>query len=298
MGDENPILTLGDYSRPIHEGYRNTTELPEGNNVVPLRSDAIWSVQNKCSFYRLWSENPNQHLKDFLKLMDSLDLDIANKERARLQDLALYDNESWNDPRDFAKPVKAISLPQDVPSTSDHCLIELKNQVQRFMEAHLAPKQLIQVNKITSSCEICRGPHDTQYYMENPEQAFVKYASSKHHGSNDFASTNYPTKEELQGKGIKIPSKLLSLKYLSRSSLAEQNRNPSSPKHVYFVNSIIILNKEDEAKEEESMKSSATEYKDHEMRVESKEEFEEETKKKSKKKKRKITQNILTLSPL
>ncbi|GJU18363.1 hypothetical protein Tco_1146329 [Tanacetum coccineum] len=26
-----------------------------------------------------------------------------------------YDNESWNDPRDFAKPVKAIALPQDVP---------------------------------------------------------------------------------------------------------------------------------------------------------------------------------------
>ncbi|GKF68111.1 hypothetical protein Tco_0197790, partial [Tanacetum coccineum] len=44
------------------------------------------------------------------------------------KDLALYDNESWNDPRDFAKLAKAISLPQDVPSTSDRRLIELKNQ--------------------------------------------------------------------------------------------------------------------------------------------------------------------------
>ncbi|GKD05299.1 hypothetical protein Tco_1180273, partial [Tanacetum coccineum] len=34
---------------------------------------------------------------------------------AILEDLALYDNESWNDPRDFAKSVKAIALPQDVP---------------------------------------------------------------------------------------------------------------------------------------------------------------------------------------
>ncbi|GJZ52621.1 hypothetical protein Tco_0607136 [Tanacetum coccineum] len=91
----------------------------------------------------------------------------------------------------------------------------------------------------------------------------------------NFASTNYPTKEELRGKGIKSPSKLLSLKYLSQSSLSEQNRNPSSPKCVYFFNSIIILNKEDEAKE--SAKSSATEYKDHEMTVESEEEFEEES---------------------
>nr|GEV48584.1 hypothetical protein [Tanacetum cinerariifolium] len=47
------------------------------------------------------------------------------------------------------------------------------------MEAHLAPKQPFQVNKITSSCEICSGPHDAQYRMENPEQAFVDYASSR-----------------------------------------------------------------------------------------------------------------------
>ncbi|GJU82328.1 hypothetical protein Tco_1284693 [Tanacetum coccineum] len=183
MGDENPIRTLGDYSKPSHEGYRNTIELPE------------------CSFHGLWSEDPNQHLKDFLKLVDSLDLDGENRERmcmrrttklrndilmfqqhhgeslfeawtrfkdllqkvphhgidlwlqlrdlnpkeswAILEDLALYDNESWNDPRDFTKPVKAIALPQVVPSTSDRRLIELENQ----------------------NC------------IENPKQAFVEYAS-------------------------------------------------------------------------------------------------------------------------
>ncbi|GKD29430.1 hypothetical protein Tco_1240208 [Tanacetum coccineum] len=46
------------------------------------------------------------------------------------------------------------------------------------MEAHLAPLQPTQVNKITTSCEICSGPHDTQYYMEDPKQAFIEYASS------------------------------------------------------------------------------------------------------------------------
>ncbi|GKE51339.1 MAK10-like protein [Tanacetum coccineum] len=215
MEDENPIRTPGDYSRPSHEGYRNTIELPDGNNVVPLRSDTIRLVQNGCSFHGLRSEDPNQHLKDFLNLVDSLNLDVANRERthmrsistwedltnrflaqffppgrtAKLQndilmfqqhqeDLALNDNESWNDPRDFAKPVKAISLPQDVPSTFDRRLIKLENQVQCLMEAHLAPKSSVQVNKITSSCQICGGPHDTQYCMENPEQAFVDYTSS------------------------------------------------------------------------------------------------------------------------
>nr|GFC42841.1 MAK10-like protein [Tanacetum cinerariifolium] len=74
MGDTNPIRTLEDYSKPSHEGYRNTIELPEGNNVVPLRSDTIRLVQNGCSVHRVRSEDPKQHLKDFLKLMDSLDL--------------------------------------------------------------------------------------------------------------------------------------------------------------------------------------------------------------------------------
>nr|GEZ67010.1 hypothetical protein [Tanacetum cinerariifolium] len=91
MGDENPIRTLGDFSKPSHEGYRITIELPEGNN-----------------------KDPNQHLKDFLKFVDSLDLDVANKERIRLrgqlrkisaekawdtiEELARYDDEGWNDP--------------------------------------------------------------------------------------------------------------------------------------------------------------------------------------------------------
>ncbi|GJY64843.1 hypothetical protein Tco_0466303 [Tanacetum coccineum] len=35
----------------------------------------------------------------------------AKESWALLDDLALYDNESWNDPRDFAKLVKAIALP-------------------------------------------------------------------------------------------------------------------------------------------------------------------------------------------
>ncbi|GKF91143.1 zinc finger, CCHC-type containing protein, partial [Tanacetum coccineum] len=55
MGDENPIRTLGDYSKSSHEGYRNTIELPVGNNV------------------------------DFLKLVDSLDFDGENRERTRLR---------------------------------------------------------------------------------------------------------------------------------------------------------------------------------------------------------------------
>nr|GEY49537.1 retrotransposon Orf1 [Tanacetum cinerariifolium] len=46
-------------------------------------------------------------------------------------------------------------------------------------------------------------------------------------------------------KGIKIPSKLLSPKYQSQSSLGEQNKNSTSPKRVHFVNTNTVLSKDD-----------------------------------------------------
>ncbi|GJT48126.1 hypothetical protein Tco_0974283 [Tanacetum coccineum] len=226
MGDKNPIRTLRDYSKPSYKGYRNTIKLPVRNNAVPLRPDTIRLVQNACSFHELRFEDPNQHLKDFLKLMDSLDLDGENRERtiyhhmggsyysfpylilstgkdrktsqrypdvpttswrislrsmdsrtidqsadgklrdqnteeswALLEDLALYDNEIWNDLTDFAKPVKAITMPQDVSSTSDRHLIELENHVQRLMETHLAPTldMVLEFWKFMAIVVVCGG---------------------------------------------------------------------------------------------------------------------------------------------
>ncbi|GKE11821.1 hypothetical protein Tco_1415372, partial [Tanacetum coccineum] len=97
---------------------------------------------------------------------------------------------------DFAKPVKEIALPQDVLSTSDCRLIELKNQVQRLMEAHLAPTQPTQVNKVTTSCEICSGLHDTQYCMEDPEHTFVEYASSRTDEEGEGLVSNFMASQD------------------------------------------------------------------------------------------------------
>ena len=298
--------TLGEYSRPSHQGYRNTIELNQGANVTPLRSDTIRLVQSGCAFHGLRSEDPNQHLRDFLKIVDSIDLSIDTREATRLRlfqfslrdqasqwierlpagsittwtglttlflaqffppgrtsklrsdilmfqqhqgetlyeawsrfkdllhkvphhgielwlqvqifydhinpstkrtidqaaggklrdksaeeswelidELALYDNESWNDPRDLNKTVKAISLPSNNLSTSDRRIMELEDQVKYLMKSYEAPKPSSQVNKITYSCELCRGPHDTRDCKELPEQAFADYASSRTDGVGD-----------------------------------------------------------------------------------------------------------------
>ncbi|GJS39941.1 hypothetical protein Tco_0564984 [Tanacetum coccineum] len=148
MGDENPIRPLGDYPKSSHEGYKNSIELPVGNNVVPLRSDTIRLVQNGCSFHSLWFEDPNQYLKDFFKLVDSLDLDCeidrdadgklhnknADESWEIIENLALYDHEGWNDSKDFVKPVKAISTPQSTSKTPDRRLLELEDQINFLLK--------------------------------------------------------------------------------------------------------------------------------------------------------------------
>nr|GEW95656.1 hypothetical protein [Tanacetum cinerariifolium] len=265
-----------------------------------------------------------------------------------------------------------------------------------MMEAHLIPNLHVQVNKIASSCEIYTSPHDTQYCMENPEQAFVDYASlrsnevggksfttnrgprnynettnawkekpkfnwartqtfaSPCHGSFSTYSSNMPNEPssyqsklervlnnfdshqekilsslgtqlkqqqnevinkinillkvisekfdnaptcdiakdymacinavshdhlgngELLNKGIKSPLKLLSLKCQSQSYLEEPNRNSSSPKRVYFINTIIIIRKEDEPREAGITEPNATKDNYHNTIVEVEDEVREE----------------------
>ncbi|GJT66056.1 zinc finger, CCHC-type containing protein [Tanacetum coccineum] len=141
MGDENPIRTLVDYSKPSHERYRNTIELPKGNNMVPLRSDTIRLVQNGCSFHGLRSGDPNQHLKDFLKLVDSLDLDGENRERTRL---CLFQFSLRDQASNWLKrlPAGSIStwedlttrfLPQFFPSGRT---VKLCNDILMFQQHH------------------------------------------------------------------------------------------------------------------------------------------------------------------
>ncbi|GKC17353.1 hypothetical protein Tco_1014135 [Tanacetum coccineum] len=63
--------------------------------------------------------------------------------------------------------------------------------------------------------------------------------AGNHMALKSVAAISHDEREELRKMGVKSPSKLLFLKYLSPASIRELNKNPSSPKHVHFVNSII-----------------------------------------------------------
>nr|GEY16609.1 zinc finger, CCHC-type [Tanacetum cinerariifolium] len=210
MGDANTIRTLVYYSKPSHEGYRNTIELPVRNNVVPFRFDTILLVQNRCSFHELRSEDPNQHLKDFLKLVDSLDLDGKNRERTCLclfqfflrdqasnwlERLPVGSITTWEDLTthflaQFFPPGKTAKLCNDILMFQQH-------QGESISEAWTHFKDLLQ-----------KVPHhgiDLWYCIEDPKQAFVEYASSRtdEAGEANISQTSQP--QSRMGIGMQQP---------------------------------------------------------------------------------------------
>nr|GEW20650.1 zinc finger, CCHC-type [Tanacetum cinerariifolium] len=124
MGDKNHIRTLGDYSKPSHEGYMNTIELPVGNNVVPLRSDTIQLQHQGESLSKAWTrfkdllrKVPHHGINLWLQVQifyDRIDRTLkqtmdyvaegrlrkisAEKAWATIEELARYENKGWNNP--------------------------------------------------------------------------------------------------------------------------------------------------------------------------------------------------------
>ncbi|GJW13254.1 hypothetical protein Tco_0017387 [Tanacetum coccineum] len=67
-----------------------------------------------------------------------------------------------------------------------------------------------------------------------------------------IAAISHDEREELRKKGIQSLSKLLSPKYLSPASIKKLNKNPSAPKRVHFVKSIVILSTNSDTEEDDS----------------------------------------------
>ncbi|GJT55551.1 MAK10-like protein [Tanacetum coccineum] len=165
MGDKNHIRTLEDYSKPSQEGYMNTIELHVGNNVGKMRlclfqfsfldQASNWLECLPAGSITTWEDLTTRFLAQL----------FPSGRTAKLHNDILMFQQHHRESLSEASTLHPIAR-----------LIELENQVQRLMEAHLALTQPTQVNKITTSCEICSGPHDTQYCMEDPKQAFVEYA--------------------------------------------------------------------------------------------------------------------------
>ncbi|GJS68932.1 MAK10-like protein [Tanacetum coccineum] len=292
--EQNPILLLGDYSKTKPEGYRKNHKPPEGTTwTAKLRNDILMFQQRHGeSLSEAWTR-----LKDLLQKLPHYGIELWLQ--AILEDLALYDNESWNDPRDFAKPVKAITLPQDGPSTSDRRLIELENQVQRLMDAYLASTQLTQIklekalldfdsNQEKRLSHLRTQLEQQQDDMIRKNNLLWKIVSEKLNDASppenegnsiapkSIAAISHEKKEELIKKGIKSPSKLLSPKYLSPTSIKELNKNPNTKEEDDSSTNACNLNLGGMVKVNEEVKEKGKDEDEMETIMEVEEVFEEE----------------------
>ncbi|GKD38691.1 hypothetical protein Tco_1258898, partial [Tanacetum coccineum] len=160
MGDENPIRTLGDYSKPSHKGYRNTIELPTGNNV-----------------------DPNQHLKDFLKLVDSLDLDGENGERMRLR---LFQLSLRNQASNWLErlPAGSITTWEDLTTNLifyDHVSFHLKCEIDHAADGKLHNKNADESWEIIENLTLYdhEGRNDTKQFVKLVKAISTPQSTSK-----------------------------------------------------------------------------------------------------------------------
>ncbi|GJT83601.1 hypothetical protein Tco_1057943 [Tanacetum coccineum] len=253
MGDENQPRTLGDYSRPSHKGYRNTIELLEGDNVVPLRSDTIRLVMDSFQGVKkfphhgidLWLQVQIFYDHVIQSAMQAIDYSASGKLRDKsteeswelIEDLALYDNEK---------------------SRLSSLGTQLKHQQDEV------------INKLNTLWKIVSGKFNNAPTYDIAKNSMVH---------TNVVSIDHQDSEALPNKGIiKTASKLFSPKYQAQSSLGEENRNSSSLKRVHFVNTITIVRKEDEPKETEILEFCAIDGDDHNLVVEAKKTIKKEPK--------------------
>ncbi|GJR12977.1 MAK10-like protein [Tanacetum coccineum] len=180
MENKNPIRTLGDYSRPSHEGYRNTIELPDGNNVVPLRSDTIRLVQNGCSFHGLWSEDPNKHLKDFLKLVDSLNLDIKEEKGIEGSEVAKGSIIELNE-LEALEPIESPDKEEEIGEGTNGRSIESKKEELRGVETKAealvkTPSRLTDKEPVGTDIRLSLASHSYIYPLGIAEDVLIDIA--------------------------------------------------------------------------------------------------------------------------
>nr|GEY50595.1 hypothetical protein [Tanacetum cinerariifolium] len=172
-------------------GYQNTIELPGGNNVVPLRSDTIRDTEH-VGDDKLYEKNTDE----------SWDI-IVN--------LALYDHEGSDDPRDFAKPNEKNTKNDEVVDTNVIGLSELNAIEPNIMKELVDEINAEQVRNV-------RGPEEELRY--NDSLLATRLGKMDHENYNSLpigpmyntVIKKKKTKKEVIGGNFVIPCNIGGLK--------------------------------------------------------------------------------------
>ena len=96
----NIYKRLKDYSAPTSRGFASAVVFPNEHTDVHLHAGDIWMIQSACQFHGSKPENPILHIKDFLKIVDTIHPDGTTKDTSRLRlfPFTLYDKaKDWYD---------------------------------------------------------------------------------------------------------------------------------------------------------------------------------------------------------
>lgn len=76
---------LKDYSSPNPRGFSNAIVFPNERTNGVLHANDVWLVQSVCKFHGLKTDDPIQHVRDFLKIVDTLHTDGFTRDTSRLR---------------------------------------------------------------------------------------------------------------------------------------------------------------------------------------------------------------------
>nr|GEX24476.1 hypothetical protein [Tanacetum cinerariifolium] len=156
MGDENPIRTIRDYSKPSHEGYRKTIKLLVGNNVdlllkVPHHGLDLWL---QVQIFYAHVDVTTQKGIDYAAggRLRKLRLDEA---WAAIERLAQYEDIRWND----TLTLDEVSLNFENPDIEQLLRIMKRKFDALMMDAISLMKKSKSVSQLTTN-KIYRPPSE------------------------------------------------------------------------------------------------------------------------------------------
>ncbi|GJX95658.1 MAK10-like protein [Tanacetum coccineum] len=221
MENENSPRTLGDYvdqdTRAIETPLSSPTETM-WCLCDPTPSVSNWLERLPAGPISTWKDPTTHFLAQFFppgrttKLRNDFLMFQQHHEN-----LALYDHEIWDDPRDLAKPVKAINSSQDVPNTSDCRLLELEDQISYLLKG----------SKTTPKTSSTRPP-----------QAYANVAQTER--MERFEEAIYKQREEIKERMTEISNLL---KELTKEKSPEKVlvREEVSKPVTKYVNAISLV---------------------------------------------------------
>ncbi|GJV67837.1 hypothetical protein Tco_1483346 [Tanacetum coccineum] len=80
-----PLKTLREHSLPSSASFQNSTILPVEQTGRIVNSRDILLIQGTCTFQGLKGENPLQHIKYYLSIVDNLRANGATRNTSRLR---------------------------------------------------------------------------------------------------------------------------------------------------------------------------------------------------------------------